>query len=375
MFSNLASALIKLPKKSSDISDLFWKFSNIRNLERPLAVPSNALIKEYFALGDKEVLNALALKIPSPEGLNYLISLGVSKSTIECAQQNPFADQTLYKGNITNSNEISQTPLYTSYQMSGESKSIDEILKLDDYHIQDWFKMLLIVDENSADLLLLNFIESRRQLDAVMLMRVISADNELTVVAKNKVLEDIERYPLTPAANRLMVIAGLMVEQSKRREDKSALDMISSYKLAGISDFELLPLILANDNINVNSDELVKMLADSSPSNIALFLLGGNSRKPRVTQPLTLLKKLSSEKAGEVAKILTESMESSPWADEIVLGLPAQNYDKLGYGSLTILDRYISQRVNTASSMEILLAMSQEWESSLDDLLKAAVLV
>ena len=375
MFSNLANALIRIPRTSSKVSDLIWRYSDIRNIENPLSAPTQELVKEYYQVGDLEILASIAKKIPSTLCLEYLLSLDGSKKILAKALENPCASLQLLQTNNVKTTPMSGSPNLASFEMHKESEAIEVILGMRDYEVHNWFKLLTINKTHAADLLLFNHIEKNRVVDATMAQRVISGSNELTELALSHIKQNENGYPLTTSAEKLLIKEGFIKDPTSKYEDRNALDAINSYRLAGMGDFEILPLILANDKIKVNSDEIIKLISSTSDHNIVSFILGGFERKPRNNEVLAILKNLEEEKLKAVADEVTGNIETSPYADELVLGLPTRNYEKLGTGSITLIDNYITKIICDEKSWEVLLAMSQEWEGSLDTLLKAADLL
>jgi hypothetical protein len=179
-------------------------------------------------------------------------------------------------------------------------------------------------------------------------------------------------YIATPAALRILRAHGVLPAPRPANNTGLNAASIKALRLAGASDFEMTPLLLSNDSAELPEGFLVDILQTAPEHVIAPFLVGASARRPRSGEALELLRRIGMERASALALLLTSGVETVPWVHELLIGLPVRSLDKVGIGGLYALEQILSERLKNPAAWEMVLVMSEEWDSTFDSLLDAA---
>lgn len=373
MPSRLAAALIKLPRPSDEVADLLWRNCDMATLDTPRAVPSGRLVAELARLTEGENAERIAALLPSPSCIESALAVKPSKRFFAGLTKNPAATvaQLQQLGVDTSSLTLDETPNLAALQMHGD---VNAILAFGETAVHDWFNLLVVADPALADSLLLAAVSSRVRLNVSMAARLVSGANSIVDTAAGLLDQPRDENRLgTPSALRILRAAGT-IPTPARRPSPGALDggTIQALRLAGSPDFEIVPLMLANDTAQLPEGMLVDVLAGSADHLVAQFLIGANGRHPRPGEALALLRRIGPDRAANISEILKDGVESAPWVDELLVGLLVRDLGSVGLGGLHALEATLADRLPDAPAWEMVLVMSEEWNSTLDTLLDAA---
>lgn len=373
MASRLAAALIKLPRPSDEVADLLWRNCDMATLEKPRAVPSARLVVELARLTEGATAERIASLLPSPSCIDAALQAKPTKRFRAGLVKNPAATimQLQQLGVDTSTLALNETPNLAALQLHG---SVTALLELPELALHEWFNLLVVAEPDLADKLLLAAVANRVRMNVTMAVRLVSGANSVVDTAAGLLEQPRDENRLgTPSALRILRAAGT-IPMPPRRPAPGALDgsTIQALRLAGSSDFELAPLMLANDTAELPPGMLVDVLHGSGDHTVAQFLIGATGRRPRYGEALELLRRIGPARAANISALLTEGVETAPWVDELLVGLLVRDLSSVGLGGLHALSATLERRLPDASAWEMVLAMSEEWNSTLDTLLDAA---
>lgn len=405
--TSLANILIGAPSQASPAGDVLWRNADLEQLEYVGVIPTEELLDELLTFksgGDAGTtlgrlvpgrahvarlvthpsvnvrLGAVKNRETTSHDLNTLIA-DVEKTVAEAA-----ADELTRRNDLVAKALSSDTEALVAILVETLPEAIERILDADPrlvaFGCQGVDTAILlgrlgVIDPDLRDRVALAVLEEENAPISTAVARWACSGNPIAEVALAGILgsKNQLRRRLTPGAQHVLVTAGHL---------SAPVPPAAPVKYTALDDMALIleTAEIAAMYFSSNSDvsaELHERIMQEAPVQLVVnHLIGGTPRRPRDGAVRDLLAKATPERRLEIAQALEKAeaekvLERVAWGGELLLGFRRVGVVKLDIDSVTnLLATIDSALASNDLAWEYLMALSEEWEATIVDLIDSA---
>jgi len=408
MENKFAKYLIKNNYINNKISDVIWKNYSFNDYNVAKCKISKELAKEFSIFLENKKLSVFLEMINNREAIIEIINDSSNKKVMKSLAKNPYSNDeilSLLKDKFNCPDAINRLIIRENY-LSDKNFDIDEIIKTMDANfisnlssinyklfiniiskIENADQRFLILDQcNNVDkifydLLFGDLSVSNLYIDINIANWLIYSSSDLAIIArelidKNVFIKNI--YPkLTKDAFILLSTDekyhNFFYKNSNVNKNITTKSTLDSLILLGSNNNEIANLVF-NSNIELEVNDFYNYVSNSSINRIINYIQGDYLRKPSRDEIELLANIIKNNKIENYEKLFDESkIKNLPWYRDLIIYIPNLFHSLEKEVDYEIIYPVIKEELNdNEKSWEIFLAMANEWNGSLKDLLVAS---
>lgn len=408
MENKFAKYLIKNNNINNKISDIIWKNYSFNDYNVAKCKISKELAKEFSIFLENKKLSVFLEMINNREAIIEIINDSSNKKVMKSLAKNPYSNDEILSllVNKFNCPEAKNRLIIRENYLSDKNIDIDEFIKTMDANfisnlssinyklfiniiskIENADQRFLILDQcNNVDkifydLLFGDFSESNLYIDNNLAKWLIYSSSDLAIIArelidKNVFIKNI--YPkLTKDAFILLSTDekyhNFFYKNSNVNKNITTKSTLDSLILLGSNNNEIANFIF-NSNIELEVNDFYNYVSNSSINRIINYIQGDYLRKPSRDEIELLANIIKNNKIENYEKLFDESkIKNLPWYKDLIIYIPNLFHSLEKEVDYEIIYPVIKEELNdNEKSWEIFLAMANEWNGSLKDLLVAS---
>lgn len=408
MENKFAKYLIKNNNIENNISDIIWKNYSFNDYMVAKCKISKELAKEFSIFLENKKLEVFGEMINNREAIIELIEDYTNKNIIKSLAKNPYSNNEILSLLVEkfNCSEAKNRLIVREKILSNLDGKIDEIIKNFDANfisdlslmnyklfidiiskIEDKDQRFLILDQCSNadriiyDLLIGDFSESNLYIDSNIANWLIYSGSELAKVARELIDKKIfiqNIYPkLTKDAYILLSLdekyQNFIYKKTFVNKNTTTKSTLESLVLLGSSSNEIANLVF-NSNIELSIEEFSNYVSNCSLNRIINYIQGDYLRKPSKDEIELLANVIKKNKIENYSNLFDETkIKNLPWYKDLIIFIPNLFHSLENEIDFELIYPIIKEELSdNEKSWEIFLAMSAEWNGSLEDLLIAS---
>jgi len=405
--TSLANILITAPQQASPAGDVLWRNADLEQLEFVGAVPSDSLLAELLTFkSGGEAGTTISRLVPGRRHLATLVAhpaksvrLGatrnrqITRTELDVLTQDTDAEVAAAAGEtlalradlLTRARGGDIDALGT---LLGEPhvEALGELLDTDPGLVivgcaavdtARLFGRLEVLDPDLRDRIGLAVVTEGSARISATVARWVTGTSEpaqagaAALVAQKTTL----RRRLTPGAERVLVDAGLLAATTA---PQTPVRHASLEAMALILDTAEIAAMYFSSSSEVSGELLARIAQEAPVSLLVNHLIGQTPRRPSPGSVRTMLSGVSAERRLSIAEALeacdaSQVLDRVAWAGELLLGFKRAGAAQLDVDSvaelLTAIDEHLA---GNELAWEYLMALSEEWEATIFDLLTSA---